>query len=310
MTISKKEKARLQQINEHVSNGTFVPADLLNVKLTFKPSQTKQALIKRLSTKRLPKNYKVPNTPYSRIKDKNTVHHKSVSRLLDRKWLKGHMDGYFRPNIKNLIVDIANNIGIYDLRVNVFFFMLDIQDACFAITLYTKEYKYIGDLLFMRNGIDVISEMQKINFDDPTQMLPSSLITLDTDKFSFRLRIDYRECDKYLSTHSQSKLTSSISCAMDLLDIYCPNISIRNKRYPFQMDFYVTDNVTCHMNHYYKISYHNGHKINITNFDENQEIEFIKSLVSLKIITLDIEEDELTIENIIHIRQLCKLMNY
>lgn len=310
MTISKKEKSRLQQIKEHVSNGSFVPAELLNVKLTFKPSQTKQTLIKRLNKKRLPSNYKAPNTPYSRIQDKNTVDHKSVGRLLDRKWLKGHMDSYFRPNIKNLLVDIANNIGIYDLRVNIFFFMFDIKDACFAITLYTNEHKYIGSLLLMRNDIEIMSEIQKINFEIPTQMLPNSLIKLDNDEFSFKLRIDYRECDEYLSKHNQSKLTNSIACAMDFLDIYCPNISIRNRKYPFQMDFYVTDNVNCHMNHYYKIGYHNGHKINITNFDENQEIEFIKSLVSLKIITLDIEEDELTIENITHIRQLCKLMNY
>jgi len=310
MTISKKEKSRIQQIKEHVSNGTFVPAELLNVKLTFKPSQTKHTLIKRLNKKKLPNNYKAPKTPYSRLKDKNTLEHKNIGKLLDRKWLKGHMDSYFRPNIKNLLVDIANNIGIYDLRVNIFFFMFDIKDACFAMTLYTNEHKYIGSLLLMRNNIEIMSEIQKINFESPTQMLPNSLTKLDSDEFSFRLRIDYRECDKYLSTHNKSKLTDSIACAMDFLDIYRPEISIRNKSYPFQMDFHVDDKVTCHMNHFHKMGYHNGRKINITNFDKNQEIEFIKSLILLKIINLDIEEDEFTIENIPHIRQLCKLMNY
>lgn len=297
MTKSVIEKQRISKIKELESNGLPIPAELIKISLSF---QNKKDKLK-----------KTPNT---------------IRRtFFNRNWTRSKIQKLIELHINPVITDIANDIHLYDFKLFVTFFESpgDISERKrMGIYVYLKDRRnnILGYVCFKEDSkISLFSEPF-----DPLNKIPNDVFS----NFTNTLKNMNSESPCYLNISQKSSNKNSAK-NYKYLNHLRHNYYHINRINAFQkeMDEYLL-NISIHPHVFnnnkiwIKYSSDNGFKAKFIKVDGPcktfvfnpsitlDKILFIKMLINLNLVNLDIEENKITLENLPEIENMIKMSNY
>lgn len=301
MTKSIKEKTRLAKIKEHKANNIPITSDLLKVKLTF-----------------------------SQISNYKKFYNQNIQKtLLKKNWARDRLCDVLKKGLSNKLLHIAQHLDIYDLAVRL---VLSVDEKYtisvsnnesqlyLILVLEDSKRKVLGTININQNNKNTI--ISKVLFNSktsiPTNIFDPIVKSFDNEEFmySYNLLIHNSNAEYYSSKYKHTELTKIIENVKYLKNIYLPFLGVDTK---LAFKYSIKDNIEC--------SVYSSDSILqlIRKNKKNQEtrkpfifkdmrfydkIAFIKTLIELKIINIDIPDELFNIENLEEIENSIRINFY
>lgn len=265
MTKSVKEKTRLAKIRQHALDGTPVTPDLLKVKFSYRKLKYHESY-----------NYnkKAFNNLYN-----NTGMYKNASKSL-------------KDNIKPLLIDIANQLKKYDLKLKMSVYNLN-NIMHIGLCLADSHKSIVGFIITDKNSDNFSPHVINQESSNNENIRCKLLINEESVKRPFINNISKQMLEliemkkKFLydinfeSENNIGELSISFKIGQDIIPLW---------------EYFLLSNGN--------LKYHHGDNLNIT------EIDIVKAFVKLGLFKITIPEEDMKIENIDAIKELIKLSNY
>lgn len=293
MTKSVKEKNRLSAIREHEKNGTPVTYDLLKVKMCYKAN---------------------PFIAVKRAKDSKKYlkerHLKGVLKTIyNSKWIKNNFSYIFSDIFKNKIIDIANQLKLYEIVINPYLRTDFIYEKIsMSLSVYDFDMRYIGSLAIEKDS-PLDSNFGKIKISGYRY----TIITIDKIKPIFdcinkpknNYKLIFRN-DSYTKNPNIKKTDYLLKIINSAEYLYRTYLNTLNLNFELShIRYNIKDNIS------FTIFFMNeGKSLTVYEANEHTKIDLIKNLIKMELLDIELSEEDLVMENIEQIENLIKLQNY
>lgn len=290
MTKSVKEKSRLASIRKHQVNGTQVTCDLLKVKICFKQQNFYRLRSKRNRTSVPPKHI--------------------LKTLLNQNWLRDNFDTYLSDHLEKKLIDIANNLEIYELTLYPFFdFNHNYQVTNLFLLLMDKNKKKIGYLMLsIKDSENFITDADVSSRNSLIENIPSLTNGIKNANDNYRLWLNDAQADKYAYLHPDNKFCQNISKINWYYSDYLKSLGIEDKK--VNLSYFIARNIVFEVSYLELGSTFQNHKLSVNNLDNHQKIDVLKNVIKLKIVDIDIPDESLVHSNIEEIENMIKIQKY
>jgi len=299
MTKSIKEKTRITKIKENKANNTPITADLLKIKLTF-----------------------------SKISNYKKFYNQNIQKtLLKKNWARDRLCDVLKKDLSSKLLHIAQHLDIYELTVRLvlsvdekYTISNNESELYLILVLEDSKRKVLGTININQNNKNTI--ISKVLFNSktsiPTNIFDPIVKSFDNEEFmySYNLLIHNSNAEYYSSKYKHTELTNIIDNVKYLKNIYLPFLGIDTK---LAFKYSIKENIECSV-------YGSDSILQLTRKNKkNQErrkpfifkdmrfydkIAFIKTLIELKIINIEIPDEFFNIENIEEIENSIRIKFY
>lgn len=265
MTKSVKEKTRLAKIRQHNFDGTPVTPDLLKVKFSYRKLKYHES-------------YNYNKKAFKNLYN-NTGMYKNASKSL-------------KDNIKPLLIDIANQLKKYDLKLKMSVYNLN-NIMHIGLCLADSHKSIVGF---------IITDKNSDNFSPHVINQESS----NNENIRCKLLINEASVKRPFINNISKHMLELIEMKKKFL--YDINFESENNIGELSISFKIGREIIPLWEYFLlsngNLKYHHGDNLNIT------EIDIVKAFAQLGLFKITIPEEDMKIENIDAIKELIKLSNY